>query len=249
MTKLNVFTKEFCLWLKNGIDNHLPKYAQDSPWAMDLSTLMRKELASPVEWSGGINFQMPKKKNDLKDFENAVLVHQALPKLTPIQAQDHRLWVRLTHLECWDYMRKRWPADAKKPESQASYIKSHYFVGGTDGRALLRNGIARLWWMAKLSFDETRANPYELTDLLFAQLDIAKNLLERSLGRSASVLQTFLQFVLDNKKSCINEGNKSRVRIRKMSISLNTRGGVSLLDCLSKDQISELLQRAHDTAC
>jgi hypothetical protein len=47
--------------------------------------------------------------------------------------------------------------------------------------ALLRNGAARLWWSAHLSYDPDRENQYELTAVLLARLDTAKNLLERGI--------------------------------------------------------------------
>ncbi|MEV2908009.1 DUF6339 family protein [Paenibacillus larvae] len=54
-----------------------------------------------------------------------------------------------------DNMRKRWPVesylDKDKPEEA---IKERYFLMANRDRALIRNGIARLWWYGYVSYDE-----------------------------------------------------------------------------------------------
>ena len=49
------------------------------------------------------------------DFENAKKIYELFKDLTPADANDSRLWVRLTHDHCHDYMVKRW---MDKPKSE-----------------------------------------------------------------------------------------------------------------------------------
>lgn len=94
--------------------------------------------------------------------------HRALRHLTPLQARDPRIWTRLAHMEFWPYMRLRWPVEKhmSNRNSAARFVESRYFVEQSPSRALLRNGVARLWWTAQLSHDPDRDNPHELTTVL-----------------------------------------------------------------------------------
>jgi len=168
-----------------------------------------------------------------------------LRSLTPLQARDPRVWARLCHVECWDYMRARWPIEKFIPDQQKAsrFVLARYFVSQSQSRALLRNGIARLWWTAQVSYDAERSNPYELTAVLLSSLDITQQILERGLGRAPNVIQAFLDFLLRNKSELLSGGNKNRVRIREVTKFLNLYGGVSILDCLSKSDIMNVLEK------
>lgn len=185
--------------------------------------------------------------DDLKDFENAIRIHKALPGLTPLQARDPRLWTRLTHVELWGYMRWRWPAEKylADPGKAERNIRDRYFVAKNESRALLRNGAARLWWSARLSYDSGRDNPYELTAVLFTYLDITQQILERNIGRASAVVRGFLDFLRVNSE-LLAGGDTNRGRIRSLAKFLNLTGGVCVLDCLADTDVIGLLQREHD---
>jgi hypothetical protein len=151
---------------------------------------------------------------------------------------------RLTHVEAWPYMRKRWPIEkhVKDEGKVVRFIESRYFVTQAQSRALLRNGIARLWWTAKVSHDPARDNPYELAAVLLSTLDITQQILERGIGRAPAVLMGFLEFLNRNKELLLTGGDENRIRIRRLAIFLNMHGGVCILDSLSQPQIMAFLE-------
>ena len=51
----------------------------------------------------------------------------------------------------------------------------------------------------------------------------------------------FLEFLLRNKNKLLGPGDAKRVRIRELAKHLNLRGGITLLDSLSKTDVLELL--------
>jgi len=209
---------------------------------MRLGSRGSRDLETKFELKASLDLDEPEDRN-LKDLENAIRVHKALRHLTPLQARDPRLWTRFTHVVFWSYMRKRWPVErfADDPEKAARFIESRYFVAQSQSRALLRNGIARLWWTAHLSHDSTRSNPYELTAVLLSTLDITQQILERNMGRAPIVLAGFLEFLMLNRKVLLAGKDENRDRIRRLAKFLNVYGGVSILDCLSQAEISKLL--------
>jgi hypothetical protein len=234
------FRENFVNRLFGDVESNLSRYIQDAPWAAAYAAGRPFELTSRIQLPDGFALALPE-KDDLKDFENTQKLYEALKSLTPVQATDPRLWTYMTHLTFWTYMRRRWQLEESttKPENRRDYVLSHYFVRSAESRALLRNGIARLWWYGFLTHDPNRENPYELTGILLKQLDIAQQILERSLGRNRDILHSFLIYLLDH--SDLTEGDKGRSAIRAIAKRLNLRGGVCVLDELGKAEIRRFL--------
>jgi len=240
---LTIFKETFVNTLRGSVDPNLSRYAEDNSWVSELGIKSQRELETSVELKAPLELLEPA-NGDLKDIENAIRVHKALPHLTPLQARDPRLWTRLAHVENWPYMRKRWAVEKHiKDKGRATrFIESRYFVTQAQSRALLRNGIARLWWTAKVSHDPARDNPYELAAVLLSTLDITQQILERGIGRAPAVLMGFLEFLNRHKELLLAGGDENRTRIRRLAKFLNMHGGVCILDSLSQPQIMELLE-------
>ena len=240
---LTIFKETFVNSLRGSVQPNLQRYSEDNSWISELSSKNQRELQTSVELKAPLELLEPV-DGDLKDIENAIRVHKALPQLTPLQARDPRLWTRLTHVECWPYMRKRWTVEKHlQDEGKAvRFIESRYFVTQSQSRALLRNGIARLWWTAKVSHDAARDNPYELAAVLLSTLDITQQILERGIGRAPEVLMGFLEFLNRHKELLLTGGDENRVRIRRFAKFLNLHGGVCILDSLTQPQIMALLE-------
>jgi len=141
-------------------------------------------------------------------------------------------------------MRARWDIDKKTRDDGAKhvYILQHYFILRRESRALLRNGIARLWWFSHLTHDPKREDPYELTKTLLSLLDIAKVSLEVNFGRAPQIRTGFLDFLRLNGSRLGSSAGQRRLRIRALSKMLNMQGGVTILDSLSCEDVMRLLE-------
>ena len=247
MERINIFKERFVGRLLESIPKNIPLYRKEMSWAMSLPPRSDINLETNLQWRDELSLELPESKN-LYDLENAVRIHKALPKLTRLQARDPRLWTKLAHVECWPYMIKRWPVAPEADGAQAhiNKIASRYFVKQTQSRALLRNGISRLWWIAELTHDEFRDNPYELTAVLLATLDITQTVMERNFGRSESISTALLELIQARSDILIQEGNASRLRVRKLGKFINMQGGLSVLDTLVKDDVKKLLSDELD---
>jgi len=239
---LTIFRSSFVENLKTNIAANHGKYYRDDRWVLEHGTKATREIETRVELKSSLNLIEPDGE-DLKDLENAIRVHKALRLLTPLQARDPRVWTELAHVEGWPYMRVRWELERTKKDVDKGvrFIATRYFVTQSESRALLRNGIARLWWTAHLTHDADRDNPYELTGVLFSTLDITQTILERSMGRANVVLTGFLEFLLRNRTTLLTGGDSNRLRIRRLAKFLNMYGGVCLLDCLTQTELIKLL--------
>lgn len=236
------FLKEhFLSALQKGVEQNISRYIETEPW------LRSHGLATTGVGTTGIDvdrlrpLELPEgsKGEALKDFENTKRVFSDLKCLTATQAQDHRLWVHLSHVEYWKYMQERWP-----PES-VSVIKSRYFFEGFTKDALIHNGISRLWWFGYLTYDPDRADPFELTKILVMNQDIQTSFLERAYGRNRMILHSILEFIRDNREKFKSSDGMSK-NVQKISVIINLSGGVALLDCMSKKEIDKVIANAAD---
>jgi len=233
--------------LRGSIRDNLRKYRAAAAWTNDFAGGQVTSIQTSVEPASKLQLRHPD-GDDLKDLENTILIYGALSSLTPVQARDPRLWTRLTHVDCWSYMRARWDIERLGGDSAKAerFVLSRYFIARNESRALLRNGLARLWWYGYLTHDANRKNPYELTGVLLSTLDITQQILERSLGRVRQVNSGFLEFLLRNKRDLVGSGEDKRIKVRHLAKHLNLTGGVTLLDCLSKSEVLEILDREFD---
>lgn len=232
-----IFTDTAYKGFVKGIAANLNRYTARQPWLTDRPSDAKHYLKSTVIVQKKPKFLLPS-GDSLYDFENAVEIHGCY-ELSPVQASDPRLWARLAHVEAWDYMQRRWPIDGDKTPK---YVRQRYFVGGTDSRAISRNGIARLWWSAEITKDQkSKKDPYKLTRIMLSKLDIAQQLLERSYGRSRPLVQSTLRFIERNADECIHAGQKSRDRVRHLAKQLFNRSGVTILDSMPQSNLHEFL--------
>jgi hypothetical protein len=241
---LYIFKSQHLDNLRVNIPTNLEKYKSNTVWA----TLPdgADSIKTNMEFRQPVTLHVPAPDSSVatrseNDFDNAVILHQSLPNLNRLQAQDHRLWVRFSHVELWEYMRRRWPIEGYDNDKRKGRILERYFVSNSSSRALMRQGISRLWWGAFLTYDESRTDPYELTRVLFSKLDIAQTFLERSLGRAPKILHSVLQYILDNQDSL--DGNTGRDKIRNCAKYLNQVGGITLLDCYNQPEVLDRLNQ------
>jgi hypothetical protein len=159
------------------------------------------------------------------DFKTAITIYEAFEKLEPIQASDERLWIYLAHADLYPYMVKRWSdVYTGKSPNPSKYISDHWFLDSTFQSSLLRHAIAGLWWSVYLSVDEAKVDKYELTKILFRQLDFpTRTLGTYKLGRHKEAVLGILEFIQENEDLF---KSKFEPKTRLVTKHLNVIGGV-----------------------
>lgn len=227
--------------LKANIKGNLEQYAKAVAWLPEYFGHDKWLLEAQHHFPEGIDLIMPGSGDNHNDFENTKKIYTALKDLPFSIAIDERFWTYLTHVTFWKYMRERWPLEKgiKTKKGPIPYIREHYFFMPNKDRALIRNGIARLWWYGYVSYDEAREDPFELTEVLLEKLDIAQQLLERSYSRNSTITKTILSMLLENKKN--GDSFSIRPKFRPVVMHLNAIGGVTILDVLEEMDIKQLV--------
>lgn len=162
------------------------------------------------------------------DTKNAILLHSVLKDLPPTIACDERFWAGFAIHSCWNFVRKRWHMDTDVTKSG---VLTHFLFMANSKSALMRNALARLWWIGYLTHDDSRANCYELTRRVCENSDYILNLFERSFSNSPKVLRTFID--------CVHEIRIDRKidkypleLVREICKYVNLLGGIYILETL-----------------
>ncbi len=237
--KLQFFSGKFVARLRESVGANLDKYGADTGWLETIATGQTYIHESSLVIDPPPALQTSAENNSEHDAENAKRVFSWLRNLTPALAMEERLWAHLTHCVFPEYMKVRWPVESE------SAVHRRYLFEGRSFAALSRNGIARLWWAGHLTIDEKRANPFQLTEVLFLRQDIQVALLERSIGKCRSIRTSVLEFLRDNTYWMSEESFGKRIQV--LARELNLLGGVAILDALPVSEVQGFLNRIGES--
>ena len=169
--------------LLNEILTNLPRYRSDG----------FTDLASRTDWTIECKYEYnPEPLAELdaakSEYENSLLVWQALSTMPISLACEGRIWTRLAHVECFKYAQERWLPKLGTDERLTAEVKRHFFARTMTARRD-DNAIARLWWSASVaSRIAGNGNISETLKLITKTADIRSNIVERTMMMSRPVL-------------------------------------------------------------
>jgi len=170
----------------------------------------------------------PVGKEPLTDAENAQRVYSHMKSLSDSQASDERIWIAYTLCEQLDYMKYRWKATSSQD------MLNRYFFNYSKNRSLFRNGMARLWWIGRVTYDDKRDDPFELTKFLCNHQDFIETICGRSTFNNPTVQKATLNALYD----VLHERKAdNREIIREIAKYVNLLAGTFILDMLTYDEI------------
>lgn len=175
------------------------------------------------------------------DLENVKRFYSALKHMSESDAADEGLWSGLAHDQFSAYLRYRWPIN--KPGD----IKNHYFFGYSQRRSLERHGLARLWWIGWLTYDDRRSDCFELTPYLLRDTDFVSGLM----GRNFSSNKVVTLGILGEIQAFEQETGQSvrRDATRDLLQYLNLIGGTYLLDAFDEQEIRGMVRERLEITC
>lgn len=181
-----------------------------------------------------LDMSQPKENASLTDTENVQRVYNHMRFLSDSQASDERVWSAYAFFEFFDYMCYRWPAIEGKD------LTNHYLFGYSAQRSLFRNGIARLWWIGRFSYDNSRPDPYELTKFLCKNQDYIESFCGRNIFNNHEIGIGVLSALLDAEKRGLRV---DRDMVRDVAKYSNLLAGTYLLDSFERDDIYEKISK------
>jgi hypothetical protein len=176
------------------------------------------------------------------DYKSAIAIYEAYKDITPLFAQQDDLWVYLTHVDLFEYVKRRWPIkNDDDKEKQIANIQNHWF---RHGKHLFRTPIAGLWWQVFLTKDEDRDNPYELTEVYFnCGQDFHQRFGELTLIRHREAMVGVLEFLKDHPELTAKGFDPRGQYISRL---FNSVGSYKLLSNMDKDYFKKTLEDRLD---
>ena len=208
------FKKDSSDWLQEEFNNTLfidTKFPEVPDFSLDMST----------------------DKPFLTEPENVKRIYGNLHFLSDSQASDERLWVGLCLGPFWDYVKYRWNIDKN---CTVSNVLQHFFFDFGNRRSLTRNALARLWWIGRLTYDEKRSNPWELTKFVCESSDYIMHILERNTSNNPSIIRPFLGAIIEAREQGLPINTDV---VGELAKYLNLLGGTYILDCLPEKRIHD----------
>jgi hypothetical protein len=172
------------------------------------------------------------------EYENCLLIWQALSTLPPSLACEGRIWTRLSHVECFEYAKARWLPSNATDDQLASAVHTHFFARTMTSRRD-DNAIARLWWSAKIASRIAETPDISTTlSLIVKTADIRTSIVERTLMMSRPVLARAVVEVMRS----LPEVSGSEVAFRDFMKLLNRTGGGIVFERISSKDVSAFVE-------
>jgi hypothetical protein len=175
------------------------------------------------------------------DLANSRIVGRALASLTPTLANEERIWVRLSHVEAFEYSRARW-LDGKKDEDLPDLVKDHLFAPTQTG---IRDdhALSRLWWNYEIARTCAPDNVDSALALILKTADIRSNFVERIWMTSRQSIASSVPGVMESDPWVTGAEANFRIFMK----SLNRLGGGIVFEALDKAEtdICEGLRRVR----
>ena len=217
--------------LQNSIDLNLERYANGD--FLDLANDARWQSTLDIEYDEGLLTQLehdPEKAIFENDRINSEIIGNVFRKLTPQLACREEVWVRLSHVECLEYSRKRW-LDGKPMDKLGASVNLHMFAPGRPGRRN-NHAISRLWWTYFLAKKARPHDPASALEVITQSIDLRKLFFDHPwmIGRAA--ITSAMVDILETTPEIATEKNR-----RAFVKNLNFAGGGKVFEVMSNDEI------------
>lgn len=234
--KIKYITEDDLNAIKNNLPIILKKVVNEK--SESLGTLFgKKELLKNTPYDISefkMDMSQPKGKESLTDAENVQRVYNHMKFLSDSLASDERIWATYAFGDFFEYMNYRWKANSVED------LKNRYIFGYSIQRSLFRNGISRLWWIGRVTYDDSRTDPYELTRFLCRDQDYIESICGRNVFNNPSIGLTTVEALYDAEKTGIKV---DRECVRRIAKYVNLLAGTYLIDSFTKEELYKKIKR------
>lgn len=203
-----------------------------------------------VEFKDVAEFKLASLDSDLTpgeiDLNNCKILYEKLMFLSESQASDERLWAGLAHTTFYGYMRKRWgygygekPKSAKK---EIGEIQTRFFYKYSGRSGFYRNTLSKCWWVGYNTYNPDNIyNHFENLDIIGSN-DLSTKINEFFRNFTFSSNPEIMAAIIDALRIFREDGKTLSVKthIRPAMSYLNAIGGSVVIDCLSREEITNI---------
>lgn len=239
--KVHFLTEDALIALKTNVRGNLKHYADNTnDWIYEYLGTDNPFIEYKHEFPDfKLSFNSAEEVGKI-DVNNTITLYSAMRTLTPTEASDERLWAGMCHSDFWSFLKDRWQSNTNRALKDNN-VKTRYFFGHDKRRSFITNSLSKLWWIGKLTYDERRTDPFELTkylteDFATKSLIIFSNNYMSNQSISIGLLSALKQ--LDEAGYRI-KGKENRDKYYEATKHLNVLGGTRILDYFTPEEIEQ----------
>lgn len=137
------------------------------------------------------------------EYEDAIILFEALKDLPEVMAADQIFWISLSHSIFFPYVKKRWGKNIT-----VKSVLNHWFFN----KGMVRHALAGLWWTVRLTVDYNNTkDPYRLTKVAFWNFSFRTTFMGPSIFfRIKNARTGILRFLADHEELKNGMENKGR---------------------------------------
>ena len=224
--------------LRTNISSNYERYtagdfldlANENGWSIELGLKVDLDQLKDLNPASGAD----------SEVNNSMLVWRTFKGLSPALASEERVWVRLAHIECLEFSRKRWLKDPDR-ETGIAAINAHYFAG-TQTSIRDDHAISRLWWSAYVAHLAMPDNLERALKMILRKADFRSNLIERSrTGSRPALAAGILRAMYSDPRI-----TKSEDSFRAFMKTLNRLGGGELFEVMQAGEVDAFIRECAD---
>lgn len=227
--------------LRESISSNLSRYrgqgfndfADEYKWNIELEIEVDNGLLSELDSTV--------QKNIVEiDLQNSKIVGRALANLTPSLANEELIWVRLSHVEAFEYSRSRWLPDSSDNVLEKN-IATHLFAP-TQTAIRDDHAISRLWWNYQVALSSMPEDVDLALKLIMKTADIRSNFVERIWMSSRRPIAGAILRAMDTNSEITATENNFRTFMK----IINRHGGGIVFEALNDGEIDLFVEECCD---
>lgn len=163
--------------------------------------------------------------------ENSKIVYESIGAIDRVNASDPRLWTYLALNNFRDYMLQRWSLRTNKHDTRSwkNRVSTRWIMPEYPTReSMTRHGIARLWWIAELTYDGDKIHtlskkendPYAYTAWLLHNQQRIVDITERAYGSDSKMRWAIIDSLVTADKTTDTE---IKQMAKKVQINMSYR--------------------------
>lgn len=237
--KVHFLTENALEALRTNLRGNLRHYADaTNDWIYDYFGSDNPFMEFKLEFP---SFKLNYNENDdtgTIDIKNAIILYSAMKSLTDTEATDERLWSGMCHYDFWDFLQVRYKVNNPR-ELIETNVKTRYFFAHGKRRSLFTNPLAKLWWCGRLTYDESRSDPFELTKYVDKYFSSASVPLFSNNYMANTQISVGLLSALKKLEENGYDMTHRKQKLLEATKYLNVLGGTYILDYFTSEEIEE----------
>ena len=222
--------------LKDNIEENLPRYLDESkkPWVQEDIEGIDEDALIQEDF-------LILSANSKYDGENAKRLYEKMKNISSTLASSDHYWTTLAHTSFYEYVWTRWLSERKTNDVKRSTIEQRFFFSSTNQKSRARHALARLWWIARLTYDETNEkDPYFYTKIATMDQDLYGLIMEtkhvaQNKNALFAMLDVFIEVFDKVEKEELTIKHKRNL-FRDTMQQINLIGSVTVWDLLSQEE-------------